>query len=200
MRLSGRPEIYELETDFEMVQACLQEAMAIRTKLFGSDHWQTVDCKFALERIERLVQLDPLQRRKYAEAKETLRVSQDRSGADAALQATESLKEVLGESHPEYANVLAKDLGNLYAQIFNLGGPQQRQRHQQTLAIRASSPGQMHPDYADSLESLVFVIRSTISSTGKEDPERASVIPMLRQALKIRESTQGKRHPDTARS
>ncbi len=198
--LEWSAKIYASDTDFESAHACLQEAIAIRTEVSGSDHWQTVDGRYALERIERLAKLDRQQRRDYRNARELFRSNaHKRGGLDAALKAVELQKELLGEFHPEFGTALDELTETYFVELGTLPNRHILDLYQQVLTIRERSVGQMHPDYAASLERLASYLSEYGDQTdGVGEADKAKVQTMLRQALAIREAKQGKLHPDTA--
>ena len=191
---------------FEEARAALQEAMALRTKIQGADHWLTVDLRYALERARRLQGLDELHRRRYREAQRAFwRAGQLGKGyeqsrnSELTREALAMLGEAVGEAHSEYARSLER-LANqtlLQAGVFSERSPERREAESlaaRVLAIREQALGRRHPDYASGLEMLVRCLPTD------GDPARTKGEPLLRQALEIRQATQGEHHPDYARA
>jgi hypothetical protein len=98
---------------FEEAGAAFKEALAIRTKARGSDHWLTVDARYARERNERLVGLDEARREKYRAGQRAflqagkLNKAYERAKSLRLYREGLSLLEAaLGGDHPEYAHWL----------------------------------------------------------------------------------------------
>lgn len=180
--------------DFGAARTSLTEALALRTKLAGKEHFRTVDARYALERIERLVPLDAEKRRGYREALQletkarALNYNQQRERSKLARQAAEKLKEVLGPGHPEFAAMLHQ-----IAELEGGGNAARAQEvgvaelYRQALTIRKEALGDRHPDYASSLERVAVVGRGTD-------------VALLREAAEIRKQAQGEWHPAYART
>ncbi len=105
------------------------------------------------------------------------------------IQASEILRSVLGEQHPDYAtslNNLAGYYANLgdYAKAVEVGT--------QAMEIRRSVLGERHPDYAMSLSNLA----TYYSRLG----DYAKAVEVGTQAMEIHRSVLGERHPDYAMS
>ena len=105
------------------------------------------------------------------------------------IQASEILRSVLGEQHPDYAtslNNLAGYYANLgdYAKAVEVGT--------QAMEIRRSVLGERHPDYASSLNNLA----TYYSRLG----DYAKAVEVGKQAMEIHRSVLGERHPDYAMS
>jgi CHAT domain-containing protein len=190
---------------FEEARDALKEALQVRSKAHGADNWRTVDAQYALERTERLVELDEQRRQKFRAAQEVLvrstRLKHPKpyDGAEVLLLEREALallKEALGENHPEYAFCLDSFVENSSFLWRNSSSDaakaireENRLRSAQSLAIRKQSLGERHPDYALSLWNSA----SSTSATGNRGNPDAEAL--LRQILEIRAATLGKHHP-----
>jgi tetratricopeptide (TPR) repeat protein len=61
-------EIQEEREEFAGARKARVEVLAIQTRLWGEKNWQVTDARLALEDLDRLTRLDPVRRRKLAEA------------------------------------------------------------------------------------------------------------------------------------
>jgi CHAT domain-containing protein len=191
---------------FDEAGAALREALAIRTKAQGPDHWLTVDARYALERNDRLVGLDEARRATYREARRArvqagkLTKPYERAGRMKLLrEALDLAKGALGDSHPEYAQVLDRFALDVFGPAGNPLEQDASRReadalHAQAQALRRRALGERHPDYATSLENRFRCLPI------EHDRARTKGEPLLRQALEIRKVTQGERHPVYARA
>ncbi len=194
-------EIAQRFARFEEAGASLREALAIRTKARGPDHWLSVDARYALERNDRLIGLDETRREKYRAAQRVLvqadkltLVQELEKCVKLLFEALELQRQALGESHPEFAHCLER-----FARQRVMKGPERGRNDEtnkpvfalyaQVQAIRKQALGERHPDYALSLETRALrmpIDRKAGRSAGE---------PLLRQALEIRRAAQGEHHP-----
>jgi CHAT domain-containing protein/tetratricopeptide (TPR) repeat protein len=179
-------DVFWGDGDLDGARDAEREALLLREKQAGKDFWVTVDTRYKLERIERLCKLDVSQRRQYREYRQLARAVYSKQDAvtryEKKCKALELLRQIVGETHPEYATALAaRDTGRLmnsskavYEEI--------RQTTHKILDIRRQALGEMHPDYARSLAQAA--------------QDEAS----LRRAAAILKETLGEWHPDYADS
>jgi CHAT domain-containing protein len=176
-------DVFWADADFDAARAAQKEALTLLGRLVGKDHWQTVDARYRLERIERLCKLDADQRRRYREFLRLYEEAGKRNYNTVAKyetfhKALTIQREVLGDSDPEYLTYLSRVYpptdGSRQAQSVY---QQFSKPPEEILALRRKALGEMHPDYAASLEAV------------------AKDSATLRQALAIRKQTQGELHP-----
>jgi CHAT domain-containing protein len=182
--LESAANIFWADADFDAARAAQQEALNLREKHAGKDHWRTVDARYRLERIERLCKLDGDQRRRYREFLRLYEQARQRNydsvtKYETYRKALTLQREILGDSDPEYLSYLFEvfrpapyDSPRAHSIYRQLAKPPE-----EILALRRKALGEMHPDYALSLEAV------------------AKDSATLRQALAIRKQTQGERHP-----
>jgi CHAT domain-containing protein/tetratricopeptide (TPR) repeat protein len=194
--------MHDFDADFEPALAALHEAVAIRAKAADAMDWQAIDDHYSLDRIGRLTKLNVAKRQRYREALRLL----DKAGVlgrksfqvgeaiNRLKEAAAILKEVVGANHPEYAMALER-LGKYHQMILTNNREDDPQWWRmsalltQARDIRGLALGEMHPDYAESLENLFAM------APNDDDPSRARAEPLLRQALEVRRQTQGTFHP-----
>src|SRR4051812_675543 len=58
---------HTVHADFEGARDRAREALAIREKVLGADHWLTIDGRYALDRLGPLTELDAGRRERYRE-------------------------------------------------------------------------------------------------------------------------------------
>lgn len=158
------------EADFAAARRYLEQALAIREKIFGLEHPQTAQ---SLHNLGILLQLMGV----YEAARPCFE------------QALSIREKMLGAKHPETAESL-NDLGWLLSTIGNYDAA--RWHYERALAIREEVLGMTHPDTAQSLNTLGVLS----SKTGMYEPARH----YHERALAIREEVRGAAHPDTAES
>jgi CHAT domain-containing protein/tetratricopeptide (TPR) repeat protein len=179
--------------DLDAARAAEREALVLREKHAGKDFWVTVDTRYKLERIERLCKLDVTQRRQYREFLILFSAVRDPWSKEDAVtrerkkdEALEMPRQVVGETHPEYATALHDLLGILQDLQRKLHPNPWRDEvspiMRKIVDVRRQALGEMHPDYA---ESLAMVAKDAAT---------------LRRAAAIRKRTLGEWHPDYADS
>jgi hypothetical protein len=173
-----------------------EELIALRTKVQGVDHWETVNAKWRLTVLKKVATLPAEQRAGWREAEqralEAHRLVQNAQYAKALPLAQEWLnwcRRVLGEEHQATAtsyNTLASTLNaqGRYAEA----GP----LFQKALGIRRKVLGEEHPGTATSYSNL----GSTLDSEGKH----REAGPLLQKALEITSKVLGESHAETAMS
>jgi len=192
--LGNLAEMQEQRADFAAARKARQEALAIRAKVEGKQHWRTDDARRALEHVGVLEKLS-------AEDRAALRKADDQNQQALALwragqyapalplyqQALAVRKKALGEAHPAYATslnnlaILYQEQGD-YAKALPL--------FQQALAVRKKALGEAHPDYGQSLNNLAVLYRT--------QRQYAKAMPLFQQALEVRKKALGEMHPDYA--
>src|SRR5262249_55052983 len=175
--------------DWEAAKQARQEVLAIRTKLLGEGHWRVINARWALDRVEMVLKLDGDRRRRILEAerlamevqglrdKEQFGPAQDRARQSLALR-----RELLGESHPDYARSLDALGVVLYLQGDSASA---RPLLERAVAIRRDVLGEHHPEYAESLVNLGVLLK------GDGDYRRAR--PLYERALAIHREVHGER-------
>jgi tetratricopeptide (TPR) repeat protein len=150
--------LHEALEEFEAARTARQEVLAIKTRLFGADHWHVVDARWMLADTERLATLNRVQRRRLTEAEQLNRKATglDNQGKFAealplAQEATSIRKQVLGEQHPHYATSL-NNLARLYESMGDFAKAEALYR--QAVRIYKHALGDKHPAYASSVVNL----------------------------------------------
>lgn len=170
------------------------EILELREKQLGSDHWQTIDARLNLARLEKVWKLDASQRAELARAtalcKQANTLAAERKDAEAIAARQEALKilvKLLGEESRDAANQ-----NNAIGVVYDVAGDWAKARpfYERALAIRQKVLGAEHPDTAVSLNHLAV----TLVSQG----EYAKALPLYQQALAIRQKTLGPEHSLTA--
>ena len=147
--------------DFAAAKAARQEALEIRRKRHGSNHWKVTDARLALEDVNRRAGLTVEQRLRLAAARridqQVAALQKTGKFREAEAQARQALairEEVLGQLHPESIN----NLNHLaYLLLLQKDHAAARPLYERTLDLRKRVLGERHPDYAQSLTNLMFV-------------------------------------------
>jgi tetratricopeptide (TPR) repeat protein len=190
--------IEELEAADKYAEAISQSAelLALRTKVQGVDHWETVNEKWTVTALKKVAALPEQKRTGWRKASrgnaQAKGLEQKAHYVKALSLRQERLKwcrQVLGEEHPDtarnYANVAVNlDDQGKYAEA----GP----LHQKALDIRRKVLGEDHPDTAKSYDRVA----ANLNVQGKY----AEAAPLYQKALDIRRKALGEDHPDTASS
>jgi tetratricopeptide (TPR) repeat protein len=173
-----------------------EELLALRMRLQGADHLETVNQHWDVQALKRIAAL-PVEKRagwRKAEqrAAEAQRLNQKAQYVKAAQLWEEQLnwcRQVLGEDHPDTAtsyNYVALNLAGQgkYAEAGLL--------NQKALAIRRKALGEDHPDTAQSYNNLALNL---------DDQGRSSeAAPLYQKALDIKRKILGEDHPRTVLS
>jgi tetratricopeptide (TPR) repeat protein len=172
----------------------LEELLALRTKVQGADHWETVNAKWhmtALKRTAALPEDDRAAWRQASRRNEEAYLLEEKAQYDKArtlrLENLKTCLHVLGENHPYTADCYNDVAFNLAA----LGehaeaGP----LFQKALDIHLNILGEDHPSTARSYNNVGFNLHA------REKYAEAGL--HYRKALIIRLRILGKDHPDTA--
>jgi tetratricopeptide (TPR) repeat protein len=173
-----------------------EELLALRTKVQGAEHWQTVHLKWQLAALQKVGALPAEKRRGWRQAEqgaaEADRLEQKAQYARALPLQEERrtwCQEVLGEDHPDTATSYNNIAYNLNAQgKYAEAGPLFRK----ALDIKRKALGEDHPHTATSYNNLA----ANLQAQGKH----AEAGPLFHKALDIRRQALGEDHPDTASS
>jgi CHAT domain-containing protein/tetratricopeptide (TPR) repeat protein len=183
------------QENFAAAKSALQEVLTIYSKLFGPEHWRVASARLALANLERLATLDHEQHQRLAKARRlndrAIQLHRDGKSAEAlplAQEALEIRKQVLGDTHPDYAESL-NCVGVLYRYMHDYAHAEPLLREAAVVSERVL--GAMHPDYAITLNNLGSLYRH-IGDYGKAEL-------LYRQALAaIAKQAPGDVHPDSA--
>jgi tetratricopeptide (TPR) repeat protein len=176
--------IEELENGDQYAEAIKrsEELLALRTKVQGAEHWQTIDQKWSLTALKKVAAL-PAERR--AGWRQSVRGAAQAGSLVQKAQYTEALprwqerlkwcRQVLGEDHPHTAESY-----NNVAFILNAQGryAEAGPLHQKALDIRRKALGEEHPATAESYNNVA----GNLESQGKY----AEAGPLYQRASDIR--------------
>jgi tetratricopeptide (TPR) repeat protein len=190
--------IEELENGDQYAEAIKRSAelLALRTRVQGAEHWQSVDQKWALTALQKVAALPAEKRAGWRQAvrgaNEAGSLEQKAQYGKALPLKQESLKwcrRVLGEDHPDTAACYINLALNLQSQgKYAEAGP----LYHKALEIRRKILDEEHPDTAKSYNNLAV----NLSAQGKH----TEAGPLYHKALDIRRKALGEEHPDTAAS
>jgi CHAT domain-containing protein len=190
--------IEELEAVDQYTEAIKlsEELLALRTKVQGNEHWQTVTEKWSLTALQKVAALPAEKRAGWRQAArgaaEARSLERKAHYAEALPLWQERLKwcrQVLGEEHPDTAQSYNEVAFNLSAQgKYAEAGP----LYHKALDICRKALGEDHPDTAASYNNLAF----NLNSQG----QYAEAEPLYQKALHIFRKVLGEEHPNTANS
>jgi tetratricopeptide (TPR) repeat protein/CHAT domain-containing protein len=154
--------------NFDAGRRSVRELLAVRTRLNGDKHWQTINARWNQSTIETLARLTPEQRDRYWQADRLMRQmfalkaqGQRREAITLARQVLELRRPLLGADHPEIASAL-NSLGILSE--VQKDYPAARRFYEQAVTMRQRlfAPDRCpegHPDLAATLDALSSLLR-----------------------------------------
>src|SRR5207247_1091415 len=154
-------DLHKKRDDFAAAKTALAEVVTVRTKLYGVDHWRTIDARWELTDLDQWTKLDGAQRQALDQAKQLNQQAIKLYGAgkyaEAVVpcqQALEIRKKVLGQAHPSYATSL-----NNLALLYQSQGDYAKAEplYRRAVGVLKKALGETHPDYATSLNNLALL-------------------------------------------
>jgi len=156
--LSRLAELNELLGDWGLALARRREALAVRERVDGKDHWRTADARMALAFAAKVAGLEQADRAKVEGA---LRKEQEAAGLEAAgkfaeservaLEVLETYRAVVGPETAEVARVRHR-IGRARLRRKDARGA--KEAIEQAVAIRRKVLPEGHPDLGRSLNNL----------------------------------------------
>ncbi len=190
--------IAEVEAADNYAEAIRQreELLALRTRVQGAEHWQTVNAIWALTATTKVAALAEAKRAGWRQAKTgavaAVHLEQQAQYASALVLWQERLKwcrEVLDGNHPDTASCYSDIAVNLQAQgKYAEAGP----LSQKSLDMRRKVLGEDHPDTARSYQIVAVNLQAQARYAEAEQ--------LFQKALNIQRQILGEDHPDTAQS
>jgi tetratricopeptide (TPR) repeat protein len=191
-------EIAELEKKGRFADAVTpaREVLAIRSRVQGEDHWETVTARIRAQTDARVAGLPGEAQSEVATAirqtetaEEPYKKGHYTEAHPLYEQALAIRRKSLGEDHPDTAESYDRVAFNLNAQ----GRYAEAQPlFERALAIRRKSLGEDHPDTAQGYNNVAF----NLDAQG----HYAEAQPLHQRALAIRRTALGEDHPSTAQS
>jgi len=186
-------ELVNADRYAEAIRAA-EEQLALRTKVQGTDHWQTVDVKWELAALKRVTALPKEKRLGWRKARQgageaqgLVQRAQYAKALPLKLEVLKWCREVVGEDHPHTAASYNNVAANLNAQgKYVEAGP----LFQKALDILLKALGEEHPDTALGYNNVA----ANLDDQGKH----AEATPLYQKALDIWRKVLGEEHPDTA--
>ena len=156
--LSRLGRMHERQGNLAAAALARQQELACLERLYGGNHWLTVEAWLTLTRVRSLERLSREQRveldrasEQFQRAVKWLREGKAHEALAAARQAVEVRKRLLGERHSQYPT----DLGNLASFESAAGNRKEAiELSQKALAIRKETLGANHPLVAQDLNTL----------------------------------------------
>jgi CHAT domain-containing protein/Tfp pilus assembly protein PilF len=172
------------------------ELLALRQKVQGAEHWEAINQRWVVDGLKKVTALRADQRAEWHNAVQTAGEAQrlytqgKYTEAQPLFQkALEICRKVLGEEHPDMAQISHALAANLIGQA-KYGEAQTLV--QQALKIQRKVLGEEHPDTAQSYNTLA----ANLNAQGKLREAQL----LFQQALQICRKVLGEEHPDTAQS
>jgi CHAT domain-containing protein/tetratricopeptide (TPR) repeat protein len=156
--LSRLAELHELRGDWPGAVARRKEALAVRERVDGANHWRTADARLALAFTEKVAGLGPADRGKVEVAlrneQEQARLEVQGKNAEAQRMALEVLQTYRAVVGPETAEVARVWHALGWARLAQNNPRSAKEANEQALAIRRKVLPGNHPRIADSLNNL----------------------------------------------
>jgi CHAT domain-containing protein/tetratricopeptide (TPR) repeat protein len=194
--LSRLASLGELRGDWPGAIARRKEALSVRERTEGRDHWRTANARIALAVAAKVAGLGEPNRTKVTAAlhkeQEAVRLISERKYAQAermALEVLETYRAVVGAESPEAARIWHV-IGR--ARLLRNDATAAKEANEQAVAIRRKALPQYHPLIADSLNDL--------GNAQSSLREYAAAKAIYEEALAIRRKVLPKEHPDIASS
>ena len=156
--LARLAELHELRGDWNRAMGRRREALAVRERVDGKDHWRTADARLALTFAETVAGLGPADRAKVGGAlrreQEAARLETQGKFGEAervALEALETYRALVGPESAEVARAWHR-IGRCRLARNDAGGAREANEHALTIR-RKVLPG-THPDLGRSLNNL----------------------------------------------
>ena len=156
--LSRLAELHELRGDWGRALARRKEALAVRERVDGKDHWRTADARLMLAFAEKVAGLGQADRAKVAGAlrkeQEAAQLEKQGKFAEAervALEALETYRAVVGSESAEVARAWHR-IGRCRSARHDAGGA--KEANERALMIRRKVLPGTHPDLGRSLNNL----------------------------------------------
>ena len=167
---------------FAEARKCREESLTVVQGLWGSDHWKTIDARLALADVDIWAKLTPQQRGQLDRTVANLEQARKDSTAGKhpkAIALVQSVlvirRMILGEQH----RLTAQAYGYLDLTYFDASElANARPACEHAVKLREQILGKSHPDYANSILNLAFILDRT--------GELAKAADLLREAADIR--------------
>jgi CHAT domain-containing protein len=205
--VSWLAQFQERMADYASAGKTWAELAALRAKVLGKDHWQTVDAGTAAKNAERLAALTDKERARLTEAAKLnleLHALYDQGryseGLPLAVEVVRIRREVLGEKHPELAAGISW-LAQFYLSLSR--HTQAEPLFAEALKIYREVLGEKHPNYATALDRIATLYKAMGRYTKAlyiALGRFAKAEPLFVEALRIRRELLGEKHPGCAES
>ena len=156
--LSRLAELHELRGDWGRALTRRREALAVRERVDGKDHWRTADARLMLAFAEKVAGLGQADRARLGGAlrreHEAARLEEQDKCAEAervALEALETYRAVVGPESAEVARAWHR-IGRCRSARHDAGGA--KEANERALTIRRKVLPGTHPDLGRSLNNL----------------------------------------------
>jgi CHAT domain-containing protein/Tfp pilus assembly protein PilF len=186
---------HQSRRDYAAARQARQQEVAVKTKLYGAQHWQVVDARLALVQVGTLENLGADQKAQYEDLARFGREGHwyyfhgDLSAArTSARKRVETLEKLVGPNDPDYLEARAQ-----LEWMYEKSDTSDRAEPfiKKTLELRKKLLGEEHPAYAHSLTNLAWVLCDS-----RDEADQAE--KLLNQALHICEKNLGKGLPADA--
>ena len=157
--------LHNQQADWPAAHKAYERALAIRTKLYGDNHWRVTDARWQMQTVDLLSRLTAAQRADLSQSDELMRqvrkptvAGGDKQVISIAARAREIRQRLLGNEHP-----LTAESGAWLAYWYDRAGKfaEAEPFYRQALETRKKLLGLEHPETADLLNDLGQIGRAS---------------------------------------
>jgi CHAT domain-containing protein len=189
--LERKARLDEARDQFRLAADSYQAAADIHQRIFGKDHWRTIDTNVALDESRRIAALPPEQRRRLMEIRRRShalvslsRPDEIRRQIPRLLEDLEMIEQSLGVDN-SFSTALLSIVGGMYRETGDY-------LHAEPMLSRAEAVsrrlyGRHHPDYVAIINGL-GVLHSRLG-------DRAKALELAEQSENLARSIWGEYHP-----
>jgi CHAT domain-containing protein/Tfp pilus assembly protein PilF len=171
-----------------------KEILAIRIRVQGSDHWETINARWTVKKLQLAAAMSPAEQRELSEADRAGRTCEELYAGgkyDEALplakQQVDSYRKLLGDEHP----AVAESLNTLAAVLATKGNHAAAEPLlREAVAMRRRLLGDAHPGVALVLGHLAVILHNK--------GDYAAAEPLYREALAMHRKLLGNEHAAVA--
>jgi tetratricopeptide (TPR) repeat protein len=180
----------------EAIKLC-EQLVALRTRVQGADHWETIDEKWTLDAARKVAALPAAKRaawwKVFQDSSKKAEQLEDKDRFAEALPLRQEYvrwcEEIFGKRHPKTANAYGQLAINLRAQD-RLA--ESLPLYEKDLEINRELLGERHPDTGSSYNNLAIALKAA--------GRIAEALPHIRKALDVAREVYGEKHVNTASS
>lgn len=183
-----------LSGDYLKAVAAIEELLALRTRVQGADHWQTVSARLHLATLKKIAALPPAKRAAWTAAFPTARTMTTLESRDRHAETLSFREANLARAQQDLGDEDQYTISALQRLAFvleALGRDKEAEPHRRKgLELRIKVFGESHPETGRAYSNLA----GNLADLGRH----ADAEPLLRKTLEIYQKAHGENHAMTA--